>query len=838
MRRKIFIALGVWMWCLFVAAPAFAQDPNPPPDPITQIFQYVIQFPTDSLVEALTQALQAILTKSIEPLEQVFSASLARWVTTSPSILTPGGGIVSGVDIMVPTWNLTSRIAILLWPLTLAITAVVAAKDVVTAGQWGIGDLKQALGTWLVAVIASATSLYWMDLANRFANATTAALLNLSFFGAGGFNPNLLTGILLGTAVTVLGMTGLGLVVAIIVIVVGVSILASLIFQFLARYALLYVLVALAPVVIMLGVLPPLRWLTRMWLNGFVWVLVIGPINALLLKLVLLLGERGLSNDPLTAFVDFMAAAGVLSALLAINYTLIRFVFGAMGQVMQRAVGTVAAVGTLALAAVGGAAAAGAIGAAGSGTSGAATGGSAMQGLGNLLRNPRAMTAGMETAGSVLARSGGMGRGVGAALWGIGSAMRQGQFANGNSANGAGSGSTRATNAPSQNGPNGSAPTFSGNGNASQASPNTFASFSPANNPNSSNANTPSPSSPPTQSATGGVVSQVSPPNPTNAASPSTTQPNATNAPTSPTNPTQGTPNPSAANTPTTNARSAAQNIAANTGNTSAMVPANLNTAMASSPAQPPISNLSGTRTSIQSSIANPSVVRETNALTDLLDAPLGERVRELTAAYEGNSSEQIQSAQGAVAALSALEAHHNVEPQLLASSWDQTMGPVLASAREGLALETMAQDAGYRGDVTQFIGARVEAGLMAAKPEITTPLFPRVEAPTVAPWHPQVSPHDVQVGGQMATLLGAPPQESMSYARMYHAVRSPESGGGWQAGMEMRQAAQQVTSIEPTKRLGAFDARLQAMERQGAVPSNALRLWRIHLQRRTLGKG
>lgn len=239
-----------------------------------------------------------------------------------------------------------------------------------------------------------------------------------------------------------------------------------------------------------------------------------------------------------------------------------------------------------------------------------------------------------------------------------------------------------------------------------------------------------------------------------------------------------------------------------------------------------------------QTSIPNPTVVRETNALTDLLDTPLGERVRELTAAYEGNSSEQIQSAQGAVAALSALEAHHNVEPELLASSWDQTMNPIVAAAREGLPLETMAQDAGYRGDVTQFIGARVEAGLMAAKPEITKPLFPRVDAQTIAPWHPQVSPHDVQVGGQIATLLGAPPQESMSYARMYHSVRSPETGGGWQAGVEMRQAAQQVTSIEPAKRMGAFDARLQAMERQGAVPSNALRLWRIHLQRKTMGKG
>ncbi len=118
-------------------------------------------------------------------------------------------------------------------------------------------------------------------------------------------------------------------------------------------------------IVLILGVIPPWCWFTYTWLRGFVLALAIGPVNALLLKLVMALGVRGISNDPIATFVNFMAAAGVLSALLAVNYTLIRFVFGAMKQVVQRAVGTVTAVGTLALAAVGGAAAAGAMGAAG-----------------------------------------------------------------------------------------------------------------------------------------------------------------------------------------------------------------------------------------------------------------------------------------------------------------------------------------------------------------------------------------------------------------------------------------------------------------------------------------
>ncbi len=783
--QKFFAIVLVVMLCLMTATPAFAQDPEPPPptDPITQIFQYIIQFPTDSLVEALTQAIQAILTKSIEPLEQVFSASLARWVTTSPGILTPGGGIVDGVDVMVPTWNLTSRIAILLWPLTLAITAVVAAKDVITAGRWGIGDLKQALGTWLLAVIASASSLYWMDLANRFANATTDTILNLSFFGAGGFDPSLLTSVLIGSAVMVLGLTGLGLIVAIIIIVIGVSILASLIFQFLARYALLYVLVALAPIVIMLGVLPPMRWFTFTWLRGFVMVLVIGPINALLMKLVILLGARGLSNDPIGAFVNFMAAAGVLSALLAINYTLIRFVFGAFGQVLERAVGTVTAVGTLALAAVtGGVAAASAAGGASS---------------------SRSAGIGLQTAGSMMGRSGGFGRGLGSALWGIGSALRENNhgFTNANNSQPAPNTNPLSPTNSSQVSNNGASPKTNNSAPISQQSattqlPNANSQHAHQKNPATEIETADSSEDSEATTQEPHATTQTSNSNPSNRAQ---------------TNPTHGEfSNPN----PTTPALRASQRI----------LPTETN-------ARPP-NNTTNART-----LSQVEVAPQAHSLIKLLDAPLGERVRALTESY-ASPSEQVVTAQGAVAALSALEAHHNVEPQMLAASWDQTMGPIVSAAREGMSLTTMANDAGYRGDVTEFIGARVESGLLAARPSSKEPLFPRVAAPANVPWHPQISPHDVEVGQQLTTLLGAPSHDAMNFAYIYHSIRSPENGGGWNAGMGLRDAAQQVTQIEPAKRLGALDSRLQAMEQQGTVSQNAMRLWRVYLSRKQNQKG
>lgn len=850
LARILAVAL-ILLLNVFAAAPSFAQDPEPPPppppDPITQIFQYVIQFPTDSLVEALTQAIQAILTRSIQPLEQVFSASLAKWVTSSPGIITPGGGIVDGADVMTPVWNLTSRIAILLWPLTLALTAVIAAKDVVAARSWGIGDLKQALGTWLIAVLLSATSLYWMDLANRFANATTSAILNLSFTGAAGFDPNLLTTVLIGSAVIVLGMTGLGIIVAIIILIVGISILASLILQFLARFALLYVLVALAPIVIILGVIPPLRWFTYTWLRGFVMVLAIGPVNALLLKLVMVLGVRGISNDPITAFVNFMAAAGVLSALLAINYTLIRFVFGAMGEVVQRAVGTVTAVGTLALAAVGGVAAAGAMGAAGSAGGAAGAGGGAPLaggggGLGAALRNPRALGAGLETAGSAMARSGGLGRGFGAALWGVGNALRQ---SSGNGASPNSVASQGASQGVTNQQPNASPAAQTSVNQSRQGTP-AQGTTNPSTRPNTA-ANTSSPISgqapqgsssslyaagttPLSGSPDEGAQSQQGA---TLTSTPifqgvASNDPNASTGDSSTT--TTATASRAQANvaTPAANART----TAAPSRRTDATPPVNVGAL--NIPPPPSIAHEASRTLSVPRTAA---IAPEARSLISVLDSPLDERVQNLAETYSANPTQQTLAAQGAVAALSALESHHNLEPHDLAASWDQTMGPVMIAAREGLPLQTMANDAGFRGDVTQFIGARVESGLLAAHPSPKEPLFPRVQAPSTIPWHPQLSPHDVEVGQQVATLLAAPPQESQQFAHIYHALRSPENGGGWNAGMGFRDAAREVTDLEPERRLGALDSRMNAMERQGEVSSNALRPWRVHLSRKQTKK-
>src|SRR5574341_807470 len=428
--------------------------PTPPPgdgNPITQIINQIIQFPFENLVDALQNAAKSILNGTVTPLETFFSASIGRWVTSSPGIITPGGGIANGSDVMGPAWRLLVKVAVLLWPLTLAIIAAIAAKDAVAAASWGIGDLKEALGGWLIAVIASATSLYLMDLANRFTNATTMAILEMSFTGEAGFQPNALTTLVFGTAGILLTMVALpaSLIIVVFVILMGLVVLSALIFQFLARFVILYILVALAPVVIILGVLPPMSWFRYMWLRGFVLVEAIGPINALLLKLVMILAVRGPSNDPITAFVNFIGAIGVLSILLTVDGIIIKGVFGAANEVMQKAVGTVTALGTLALAGVtalaGGSIAAGAAGVAGSTLGSGGGGGGGGAGLNtpsaaslssagansnapaSIARNAFSPGTALRSAGEVLYRQPGMLGSVGASMRSLGGTMERRQ---------------------------------------------------------------------------------------------------------------------------------------------------------------------------------------------------------------------------------------------------------------------------------------------------------------------------------------------------------------------------------------------------------------------------
>jgi hypothetical protein len=155
-------------------------------------------------------------------------------------------------------------------------------------------------------------------------------------------------------------------------------------------------------------------------------------------------------------------------------------------------------------------------------------------------------------------------------------------------------------------------------------------------------------------------------------------------------------------------------------------------------------------------------------------------------------------------------------------SAWDRSMTPVIASARQGLPLETMAQDAGFGGNVSGFLANRM---LDNRQPTLEVP------AQSV-PWHPQMAPHDWETGAAVSNALGNRISQGAS-ARVYHEIRSPETGGGWNAGSQFIQTIQGTLRVAQSSAdpIAALDARLSEMQAHGAVSQRAMTLWRANVK-------
>jgi hypothetical protein len=326
-------------------------DDEPPPDDddddngdsggiITHIFRLI--FPVATMRAATENLLGGILLNNLEAIQLALDGLVAPLSLQNPGIKTGSGNTMLSIDVFESTWKFMVKIAVALWPATLAIMAAAAAQESVLSTSWGISGLKYALAQWVAGVLACAFSLDVLDLANRLSNALIVDIMNMPIPGEH-MDLSGLVGLLAGAALSIdreaIGGLAAAIVIMVVAMVLGLAIVISLIGQYFARVALLYVIVALAPIVLVLGILRPARWLQSLWLRGVLLVMLLGPINALLLRL---LGALFLAFDhPL---LRFMMAIGLASVLLAINGAIIKSVFGTAGETFARARATVSGI--------------------------------------------------------------------------------------------------------------------------------------------------------------------------------------------------------------------------------------------------------------------------------------------------------------------------------------------------------------------------------------------------------------------------------------------------------------------------------------------------------------
>jgi hypothetical protein len=391
---RVIVLLVVLGLALSPASVARAQDPEPPPDDgdggdnpievISRIFHTMI-FPIESMTAALNQSIANIMKGAVADAAEPFVKALDGVVY---------GAVAGGPEEAMygPAWALLRNVSIALWPLTLGLIAASAARGGVE-NPMGFADLKHGLVEWASAAVLALASAYLLGLGVRLSGGVTTAILTGVWAPV---DPAALVGVFFNAVlVTTIGdlVPGAMIFFILFMLILGFSLCTALLFAYVARYAMLIVLISTAPLVLTLSVVPALRWLLWLWLKGIVLMLLLGPANALLLKLASLAATGQMSalggGDLFGGLVNLLATAAVLSLLLTIDYAVIKGVFGAIGEIAEKAKAAteqvVAGVIMLAgaaltgglLGAAGVAGAAGASAAAGGGGAAAAAGGGA-----------------------------------------------------------------------------------------------------------------------------------------------------------------------------------------------------------------------------------------------------------------------------------------------------------------------------------------------------------------------------------------------------------------------------------------------------------------------------
>ena len=434
------------------ATPPPAPQPTPTPggNVVTTIIEQIVRhrliFPVKSVQEALEGALWGMLNSSMKGMPESFNTILQATLFEAPGILSPGGTIAgpggAGKIIVQPgmyetTWRQILIVSVLLWAPLLVLMMANAMAGISVAQGWE-GDLTDTLLRFGTAVLVSAGSIYLIDFVARLMNAMAKAIMEAGVPISGAnvvtalCNSLFLITVFSGAILT----PPVGWPVLALLAIAGFMLMMLLGMQLMAKVALLYVLVAIAPLCILSYSLKITEWMTWLWLKGLTLVLLLPVIYALLFKLVVVAVTSGFATgQPVVQMVwNFIVAAGVLSLIITITYKIVEAVWGGLGAFSSQVMGTVTAIGTAAGAVVAGAAAggvaagaAGAAGGAAAGGSGGAAGGGAggAGGLGGFLSSStgRGLTAALRTTGAGLARSGIPGlRSLGGAMWGAGDA--------------------------------------------------------------------------------------------------------------------------------------------------------------------------------------------------------------------------------------------------------------------------------------------------------------------------------------------------------------------------------------------------------------------------------
>jgi hypothetical protein len=326
----------------------------PAPNPITQIFQHVINFDaTDSLLSAWTRVLERAQEKALADLEPVLEEAarqaahgFLRFSSRGLEGLDGEEGESAFLGAVKDLWSRVFSVAVLLFPLSVLMNIAAVLVSGVTAPV-ARAEMLESLVRALLTLGVSAGSFLLTGTMIRIAWGAAEVVAGQPASGEAAYLEELFIRLVTGSIGATALESMLTIFITLTVIFLALMAISALILSYFAVLALTVSMVALAPLVIVVGSLPEFRWVYGAWMRAFVSVLMIPLANAILFKMWAVFALQGQN------LVDILVSLGFICIIITVNFYAGRLVFAPAMEAGKLAAGSMLLLVQLAVAAAG-----------------------------------------------------------------------------------------------------------------------------------------------------------------------------------------------------------------------------------------------------------------------------------------------------------------------------------------------------------------------------------------------------------------------------------------------------------------------------------------------------
>ncbi len=239
-------------------------------------------------------------------------------------------------------WRVSISIAGILAPLILSLVVSASLKDSASSIM-GYAVARESLLKWVISIAAAASSYFLLekliDLSKALESAIRSQFIKSNTEIINGIGVTQLANALIPSPTE---YTELGVLLLIILIIFSILLLiaytAALTVSWFATKVIIIFVVAIAPIVLVIGVLQPFRWLQGLWVKITTIALILWPLNMLVLGIfsnVIAIFISSENASVTNTFFAYFIAVGIISIFIAMNSIFGKLVYGSAIEIAR-----------------------------------------------------------------------------------------------------------------------------------------------------------------------------------------------------------------------------------------------------------------------------------------------------------------------------------------------------------------------------------------------------------------------------------------------------------------------------------------------------------------------